>query len=311
MMFRNIIMVVCSSILLTVESVSEETILEIPLHTTVIQTNKDSVLIKGSNPDWGGKFQLKDEKNSKAFITIDGISTDKHGPLFNLTIKLKKFKETVVSSHKLEDDYDDDYDYDDEDLNVSVKQLYGIPIPVEFNGWMTVPEIGLDDLDESLIYDIGFQSYFRSIFIPTGKKLKVGKVMTQEFFLFSDDMIGDEDSDGNEFPLELKKKIPFDYEDASDYSEPRLLVKYKITKITSTEVYADIFGDIVTPPNPKMKPTFKIEGKGMWNRDNPLVNEISINYAYTEKRKKSYMNVTGSRITKSRLPEKQVAESFL
>ncbi|MBA3603618.1 MAG: hypothetical protein H0W50_08255 [Parachlamydiaceae bacterium] len=296
----------CSSILLTVESVSEETVLEIPLHTTVLQTNKDSVLIKGSDPDWGGKFQLKDEKNSKAFITIDGISKDKHGhgSLFNLTIELKKFKEILVSSPKSEDDYDDDFDdYDEENLNDSVKQLYGIPIPVEFNGCMTVPEIGLDVLDEFLLYDIGFQSYFRSIFIPIGKKLKVGKIMTEEFFLFSDDMVGDEDSDGNEFPLELKKKISFDLDDDYDGdAEPRLLVKYKITKITSTEVYADIFGDIVTSPNSKMKFTFKIEGKGVWNRDNPLINEISINYAYTEKRKKSYMNITGLQITKSRLP---------
>jgi hypothetical protein len=286
-------------LLFSAEAMSKEIILDIPLNITVIQTNVDSVTIKGSDPDWGGKFQLTDKKNAQTFIIVDGISKDKHGdPLFELTIKLKKFKQNLNFFPKFEDGYDD-YD-DEESLNDSVKSLLGLSIPVKFNGCMSIQEIGLEDNNEYLLYDIGLESFLRNIFIPIGKKLKVGKIITQEFFLFSDDAIqgDDEDSDINYMPLELTDKDSFGDVD-NVYAEPILLIKYKISAITESKVYADISGGIIVSPNAKMKPTFKIVGKGVWDRVNPLVNEISINYVYTEKRKKSHMNITGIRKTKS------------
>jgi hypothetical protein len=274
------------------QSLPGEITLSATLNTTVIQLHEETLSIEGKNRDWGGKFKINEKRNIKNSLSICDISEDdENGQMFDLTIKLKKFNEIIETSPKLEDD-DSDF------LTEEVRSLFNISIPAKFNGEMTLND---STSDEDLLFDLGLEFYFRTIFILVNKELEVGNTLVQEFFLRPDDTARDiKDS----LPLEFNEQLYWwnnDDEDLDD-AEPILLIKYTITKITDSAVFADISGGLLTAsPSPSMKPIFTIKGKGIWQRANPMINEISYDFNYSEKRTHSTMSLKGSRKTKSYL----------
>lgn len=292
-MYKKILLTLFAWVFISQQAMSEEITLSIPLNTTVIQSSEESFAIKGYDPmDWGGKFKIKENRNIESYLTVDGISEGgQKETQFDLTIELKKFDESIQGSSPLEwDDEEDEFD-----LTEEVRHLFDLPIQAEFNGNMTLKNT---ESEEYLLYDVGIELYFRYIFIPVEKSLEVGRTLTQEFFMGVDDF---------DFPaeLEIEDELFWDNDDDDyglDDQEPTLLIEYTITEITDSEVFADISGRIVTAsPTPSMKPKFTLQGKGVWQRTNPLVNEISFDFDYSEKRTYSHMSLKGFRKTKSRL----------
>jgi hypothetical protein len=297
----KILVTMLACVFISQQSIWGELTLSAPLKTTVIQLHEETLSIKGNHPDWGGKFKIIEKRIIKNNLSIDDISKDgNNGLKFNLTIKLRNINENVEISPKLEDDDSCDF------LNKEIRTLFNIPIQANFSGRMTLNDSSLDEY--YLLFDLGLEFYFRTIFIPIGKKLEVGKTLMQEFFLRPDDIADAVTDEDDTVPLEFNDQLcgwnkDDEYHENLDDVEPILLIKYTITKITDSAVFADISGGLVTAsPSPSMKPSFKISGKGIWQRANPMVNEISYDFNYSEKRKYSTITLKGFRKTKSFLP---------
>lgn len=278
----NKLLISLFSLLLTFEQVLlASVIISAPLNSPVIQSHEELLLSKGSNRDWGGKFELKENRKFKNYLTLNRISKDRaRGLNYHLTVELKKFNQTVKSRPALEED-------DSYSLTEEVKELLDTPLHLEFNG-----EINSNQSEAYLLLDTGLELFIRNIFMPFDKKLDVGTTFEQEFFLRPDDAVRDEEGS---LPLVIQDSMDWaDFDDDSDLDdlEPKLLIKYTITKITDSEVFAKITG-----LSSSMDPSLIINGKGVWQRSNPLINEISYDFQYSEKRKNSWIDIEGSRKT--------------
>lgn len=285
MMQGKLLFLLTCLFLMCKHNINAEAYLSLSLNTPIIQSQEEILLIEGKNRDLGGKFKIKENRKFNNVLSVDNFTQDGKNKLsLDLTITLKDFYENI-EIYPNEDE-------DTSDLSEEIKSLLNIPVQAKFNGGLILNDTTENDY---LLHDLGLEFNFRSIFFPIEKRLEVGEVFTQEFFLRPDDAAMDEDET---LPLEFENGPDWsemDEEDLEDM-EPIFLIKYTITEITNSFVYAYISGELlIASPSSTMKPTFTISGKGAWNRANPLINEIFYDFNYTEKRSKSRMNIKGFR----------------